>query len=776
MSRPTTTWSARLEAVADTDLPDRADAFDLAPTSLSMTDPHGRIIAANDAFWKLFGHDPTTTLDVGMLSRDEDQDWTLSYLTQLITGETEEFTSVKRFVRADGTEFDGHVAIRAIRRDDRCIGMIASVEPIDLRPVIDDQRVRKLLEHSAGTLTLIDADGRVIETSGRYRTTMGYPPEFWENRTIIDLLIPEDAARVLAMRDDIVAEPDRVVTGDFRVQGADRRIECLEVTAVNMLNDPDLAGIVLSSRNVTKEREDTAAIGALRDEAVAEAERRSHLLATVSHELRNPLHAMTGMAELLSSDESMASSQRGLAAALHRQLTHLASVTDDLLDTARLEIGQFELRPGAVVVRDLIDDIVRVGRSAADGRITVESIVDDDVPHLITTDPARMQQLVGNLLGNAIKFTDRGSAVVTVRRSAAERISVTVADTGAGIPADELDHVFQAFSTATTSGDRRGAGLGLAIVRRLVEALGGTIEVTSTVGEGSTFVVDMPFTLAERSSPVDAIPAETASRTRPRILVVEDTVVNQELARHQLERLDMDAVIAGSAEIGLELLAGETFDAVLMDHQLPGMNGRDATRELRRRGIITPVIGITASSTAADERACIDAGMDLFLPKPAGLDQLRAALATVLHRQPDRMPDRMPVSPGTAATGGAEGDGAPTNAVEVTELESLAAELGDRSIVEGLVRTFLGELDTRGADIVGADAELAARQAHTLKSSARLLGAHQLSDACALAEHDEQARAGIGDLARAARVELLAWLDRPQSTARPPHPTGPAPT
>ena len=274
---------------------------------------------------------------------------------------------------------------------------------------------RKLLQHAAGTLTLIDADGGVIETSGRYRNTLGYPSEYWETRTILDLLIPEDAERVLAIRDEVVGTPGREVVGDFRVQAADGSIEVLEVVAVNMLHDPDLAGIVLSSRNVTHERADSAAVAKLRDEAVGEADRRSRLLATVSHELRNPLHAMSGMTELLASDDSLPPDAHELASTLHRQLIRLADVTDDLLDTARFDVGQFEIRPTQVVVRDIVDDVVLSARSAADGRLMVTSTVADDVPFTITIDPARLQQILGNLLGNAVKFTDEGGVHLAVQ-------------------------------------------------------------------------------------------------------------------------------------------------------------------------------------------------------------------------------------------------------------------------------------------------------------------------------------------------------------------------
>ena len=740
--------------VSDDFTPQISDAFRDAAISLSLSDPNGRIVAANDAFYELFGHDPSTELDVGMLSRPEDEDWTLSYLTRLVTGEIPEYRTVKHFVRADGGEFNGQLALRTIRRDGRCIGMIASIEPTDVRPVRGSVRVRKLLEHAAGTITLVDELGTVLETSGRYRETLGYPPEFWEERTILDIVVPEDLPSMLAMRDEVLAEPDQAITRDFRVEAADRSIETLEVAALNMLDDPDLRGIVLSTRNVTAERSDRTAIAALRDEAVAEAERRSRLLATVSHELRNPLHAMSGLTELLASDGSLGPSQRDLAGSLLRQLRHLTSVTDDLLDSARVEVGRFELRPAPVAVRDLVADVVQAGQSSADGRIEVSGTVSDEVPHLITSDAARLQQVLNNLVGNAVKFTDVGSVRLTVAvgvdDAGAEVLEFVVADTGIGIPVDQITRVFEPFSTASTSGDRRGAGLGLAIVQRLIEALEGTVNVQSAPGEGTVIAVTIPLVAAtvEQGQVPEPTPVATGRR---RILVVEDTPVNQELAKHQLDRLDMDCVIAGTAEIGLDLLDREAFDAVLMDHQLPGMNGREATREARRRGIVTPIIGVTASSTAADERACLDAGMNAFLAKPVGLDRLSESLQLVLRPE---------VSAETVQATAESRPGDASDAVDESILDELADELGDRSVVEGLVRTFLGELGDRESDIATGSAELVARQAHTLKSSAKLLGAMRLAEVCAAAETDSAARSEITAAASAARTGLSAWLDR----------------
>ncbi|MEM9040183.1 MAG: ATP-binding protein [Actinomycetota bacterium] len=739
------------------------EAFDDAPTSLSLSDVEGSVIYANRRFYELFGHDPEAELRVSDLSRPEDLEWTASYLQQLVSGEISRFQTVKHFRRADHTEFDADLTIRSIHHGQECVGMIASVEPVALRPKVDDVRIRKLLEHSAGTLTLIDADGHVVETSGRYRATLGYPEEFWEDRTIFDVLVPEDAARVLAMRDDVLSEPGREVTGDFRVIGADRRIETLEVTATNLLDDPDLRGIVVTSRNVTRERADRRAVEAQADDAVAEADRRSNLIATVSHELRNPLHAMTGMAELLASDRHLTSEQHDLAVALQRQLTRLADVADDLLDTARFEVGEFRLRPGSVDVRDLLDDVVRTAQSAAGDRLEVGVRVADDIPHTLTADGARVQQILGNLLGNAVKFTERGSVTIDVRRDG-DTLVAAVVDTGPGIAPDDADRVFEAFTTLPSGGGRRGAGLGLTIVHRLVEAMSGGIAVSGRPGVGTTFTVRLP--LLETASDAGT-PVAPSSPTAPHavVLVVEDTPVNQDLARAQLTRLGHECLIVSSAEDGLLTLESETVDVVLMDHQLPGMNGRDATREIRRRGWSVPVIGVTASSTAADERACLDAGMNAFLPKPVGLDRLRDVLTTVLT-------DRTAASSAPHDPGGSLGTETADAVVAATvhqpaidrsALDELVEELADRSTVEQLVGSFLDELDARSADIAGSDDTAAARQAHALKSSAALLGATELADACREAERSPERRNDIHELARAARIELEQWVDEGRS-------------
>jgi PAS domain S-box-containing protein len=733
--------------------------FEHAGLALVVTDAAGRVLHANEHFRQLLGWSAADDIDISTITPAEDHEWTRTYVGRIVRGDDDRFRTVKRYVRRDGSEFSATLTIRPLVRNDHCVGIIGAIQPVERRELVADPRVGKLLEHNASTITLVDSAGNVIETAGRYRTTLGYPPEFWEARTIFDILIPDDAARVVAMRDDVLSEPGCVVVGDFSVLDAGGTSHVLEVTAVNLLDDSDIEGIVITSRNVSEERAIRAELTALRDEAVAEADQRSRLVATVSHELRNPLHAVTGLSELLASDESLPTSLHELASTLHRQVTQLARVTDDLLDAAQLEIGAVGLRVGPTRVRQIVEDVARLGRAAKTGRqVTVRALVDDRVPPVIDTDGARLHQLLLNLVGNAVKFTAEGEVVISVAcgEPAGDtlQLDVKVRDTGRGIPSTDVVRVFEPFQMAANAGGERGSGLGLAVASRIVNRLGGTIDVTSEVGQGSTFHISFPVTLSDAPVEIPNDPTASAGLSGSRvILVVEDNAVNQELARHQLTRLGAVGVVVGTAEEAIELAVSRPFDAILMDHQLPGMNGRDAAREMRRRGVTAPIVGVTASATAADERACIEAGMDAFLAKPVGLARLGSTLDAVVLRNPT---DAAPSVPGDLVVGAS----APAaDAVDVVTLAELADDLGDAALVVTLVETFLGELDRRREAISGGDPERIAREAHTLKSSARLLGAIHLATACEQVEADPSRAHLVDGHATAAERTFRSWLD-----------------
>ena len=698
-----------------------AEALLHAPVAWSLFDLDGHGVAGSREFAAVFELTPDDLVGLPFEAMIEpgDRGHTGEVLAQLRTGDLAEYVSMQQAPRPGGGDQLVRLTLRALERDGQRVALFSTATPVTDAARFDAHRIQKLIENIDDTISLIDENGSLIETSGRYKPILGYPSEFWADRTIFDLLHPDDALRVLAMREQVIANPGSVVTGEFRVEAADGSYQPVEAHAVNLLHDPDVSGIVVTSRNISERKALMRDLAESRDAALAEAALRTRLIATVSHELRNPLHAMAGLAELLTTSSGLQDDASSLANTLRRQIDGLTTVIDDLLDSSRLGVGAVSLVAQPVLLRSLVDDVVALAGLGARGKpVAVLAHVPDDVPLWVMGDETRMRQVLSNLVGNAVKFTAQGEVLLMVT-AAAEGLQFDVSDTGHGIAPAEMGAIFEPFTSGKNAGDRSGAGLGLTIVRQLVELMSGTIQVVSDLGGGSTFTVTLPVLECD-APPAVAEPAPPPLTTvgQP-VLVVDDNAINQILAESQLARLGMRAVVVGTGEAAVELLAmGEGPDLVLMDYHLPGIDGLEATRQIRaletQTGRRSVIVGVTAATAAADRRACEEAGMDDFLPKPVSL----AVLGEALRRWVQHVPTV----------------GELPNTVDTTVLDSLAADLGDAQVVTELVRTFLDELHGRRTALADACAEgdivAAKRAAHTLKSSSFLLGAMELGRAC----------------------------------------------
>lgn len=369
--------------------------------------------------------------------------------------------------------------------------------------------------------------------------------------------------------------------------------------------------------------------------ALAASRAKSVFLATMSHEIRTPLNGIVGMAELLSGTP-LGADQRQSLRAIRTSADLLLDVISDVLDYSKLEAtgvqierGPHDLRALALALHDVLG-----GRAAAAGlAFTV------DLPALeVQIDAGRLRQVLINLAGNAIKFTPQGGVVSITGRVLDERLRVEVSDTGPGISGAAQAHLFKEFSQVDGSNTRThgGTGLGLAISKRLMEAMGGRIGVISEIGQGSLFWVDLP---AGPVAPADSLAEPRKSvvaalRFTGRALVVEDNEINRQVAGGLLRNLGLDVDFAQNGQEALDLVAGNPPDLVLMDMQMPVMDGLDATRHLRASGFSGPIIGLTANAFTADREACLAAGMDSFLAKPATRDKLAAAVAPLLQAAP----------------------------------------------------------------------------------------------------------------------------------------------
>jgi signal transduction histidine kinase/CheY-like chemotaxis protein len=366
---------------------------------------------------------------------------------------------------------------------------------------------------------------------------------------------------------------------------------------------------------------------------------KSAFLANTSHEIRTPLTAIAGYADLLLEDldRPVARSERlEMVETIRRNAEHLRRVLGDVLDLSRIEAGRVELELGELDAAQILADATQLMNVQAEHKgLSLELELAPDLPSRMLGDATRLRQVLVNLLGNAIRFTERGGVRVSAARDGAERLAIEVSDTGPGLSAEQIARIFEPFVQGDSSTTRThgGTGLGLTISAALVELMGGTLDVRSTPGRGSTFRVALPIANPPAgSSPAARAQPACAPAPPPglRVLVAEDGPDNQRLIRTFLERLGCRVEIAGDGEAALaRLLAGDkAFDAVLLDMQMPVMDGYATARELRRRGIELPIIALTANALAEERVRCLAAGCSDYLSKPID----RAALAACLAR------------------------------------------------------------------------------------------------------------------------------------------------
>ncbi|MBL8227533.1 MAG: response regulator [Bryobacterales bacterium] len=392
--------------------------------------------------------------------------------------------------------------------------------------------------------------------------------------------------------------------------------------------------------------ERTAELNAARDEAerarvkAEDAARvKSEFLATMSHEIRTPMNGVIGMIQLLEAT-TLAKAQREQLDVIRSSGELLLTIVNDMLDLSKIETGSLHLENVDFSLPALLEDCVDLFRGQAAGRklqLTLE--VAPDCPVFVTGDPTRIRQIVLNLTGNSMKFTETGWVRIRAAREINPEgrhggVRVSVRDTGIGIAEDKLAEIFKAFTQAESSTTRRygGTGLGLTICDRLVGAMGGSITVTSTLGEGSEFTFVLP--LAEAPEPGIAELAETRGAPEPglRVLVVEDNVVNRRITEALLHKLGCAVTSVDDGAKAVEAATHHEFDAILMDCHMPRMDGYEAASRIRRLDGVAgsvPILALTASASPEDRERSRQAGMDGHISKPVTLEDLRTALSTI---------------------------------------------------------------------------------------------------------------------------------------------------
>ncbi len=467
--------------------------------------------------------------------------------------------------------------------------------------------------------------------------------------------------------------------------------------------------------------------------ALKAARLKGEFIANVSHEIRTPMNGVLGMIQLLLATE-LSRKQKGYATKLRTSANALMSVLNDVLDFSKIDAQKLELRPRPVSPSALVNEVVELFQAQAELKsLALRAELSDSVPDGVLLDPDRMRQVLSNLVGNAVKFTEHGS--VTLSLTAKElgpgrvELSYSISDTGVGIPEGGAPELFEAFSQIDGSLTRRhgGTGLGLAISKRLVSLMGGEISVSSALGQGSVFTVrvaadEAPLSqvLPRASEAPGALRGRLAGRGR--LLVAEDNPVNREVLSELLAELGCEATLVENGAEAVTALENHEFSAVLMDCQMPVLDGYEATRRIRaaENGRRTPIVAVTAHAFHEEREKTRAAGMDEYLTKPIALGELAAVLDRVLPKRDLTTETSLPPLDPTHRRGA--------------------------SVVRAFMKHVPGQIERIKRAVAGGDSQDLAAAAHRLKGSCLAFGATRMTEVCAALE------AGAADPAQLSRV------------------------
>ncbi|MFO0653276.1 MAG: ATP-binding protein [Polyangiales bacterium] len=510
-------------------------------------------------------------------------------------------------------------------------------------------QLRSILGSTVDGILAVDRAGRVVRTNRRFAELWRIPASIVERgddeallRFVVDQLADPEA---FLRKVESLYQSDEELTDTVRFTDG-RLFE--RFTAPLLLNGENV-GRIWSFRDVTARDEAERAHVAARVAAEAANRAKSEFLANMSHELRTPLNGVLGNIQLLEMT-ALDAEQREYVSAVTASGRNLLSLINDILDLSKIEADKLVLDASPFSLRACVDGAVAMQRARArEKSLTLTAVMPDDVPEALLGDELRIRQILLNLVGNAVKFTHAGEVTVSVavleRVGDAVRVELCVADTGIGIAPALVGDIFKPFVQADTSITRRygGTGLGLAICARLTERMGGSIAVESVEGVGSTFRVSLPLTAlpsdaASAQSPPQPIEALWADAPR-KVLLVEDNPVSRRLGVVLLTKMRHEVTAVEHGRAALDALVRERFDLVLMDIQMPVMDGTAAIAELREReretAAHTPVIAVTACASKDEERALLGAGFDGYVRKPLGVRELVEQMRHALRNRRD---------------------------------------------------------------------------------------------------------------------------------------------
>ena len=616
-----------------------------------------------------------------------------------------------------------------------------------------------------------DVQGRYLGCNHSFAETFSSPEQGGViGKTVFDLLSLEDAQDIHNHDQALIASPGRQSYElKMVVKGGEQRSFVYHKATLTR-PDGSVWGLIGAITDITERYRWEGDLIKARDAAEAANQAKSDFLANMSHEIRTPMNGIIGMTDLVL-DSQLDVEQREYLGIVRSSADALLRLINDILDFSKIEAGKLQIEN---MTFDLQAELVNLIRplqvSAQQKGLSLRLDMAADVPVHVRSDVGRLRQILINLIGNAVKFTERGDICLEVRVEARSNGIVTlsfgVRDSGIGIPVDKLAHIFEAFSQADASTTRKygGTGLGLTISSRIVEMLGGTLGVESTVGVGSYFHFSLPLGMASARENDDhlAVTTEKADQTAPpmTVLLVEDNPVNQLVASGMLQKWGHQVTVAANGAEALLLLETGRFDVALMDMQMPVMGGIEATQTIRRReaerGLPRQVIvAMTANAMAEDRDACLAAGMDDYLSKPINAKELADKL--------DCFRNRLGLPRLASATLAGSFDYSQA-------LDSMDAEILDL-VTPLFLDAYSNDLETLAVASAHGDTSTIHATAHSLKGTLGVFGAEpavrRVTEIETLAKGGQVSE--VANLLADLRMEVEALADVLRSRSLPTH-------
>jgi len=497
---------------------------------------------------------------------------------------------------------------------------------------------KAVVEDGSDLIFIVDYEGNILYHNASVHDTLGYRPKSLIGKNFFDFILPDTLP---ILKEAFKQSQKRAYTQkiEFQFLCKDRSYKFLEFNAINLKHKEKLDGFILDCRDITQRKKDA-------EELVRLGKAKEQFLANISHEIRTPINGIAGMVTLLSQNQTP-HEQDAYLSAIRSSAENLKVIINDLLDLSAIDSGKLKFEKIPFNLTDLLPSLINTFTyQAREKKLNLGYSIDDKLNKILLGDPVRLNQILINLISNAMKFTHSGSIHVNCTSDRDQKnvcwVRIEVSDTGVGIPMEKINTIFESFSQADASVTRRygGTGLGLTIAKQLVELQNGRITVISQEQVGSTFIVLLPYTKTKSISKTASVTEKKNLESKEYaldVLLVEDNDINRLYAKTILKNWNCFTETAENGLVAIEKLKANNFDVVLMDVQMPVMDGYEATHAIRMMSSPLkdiPIVALTANATKTDVEKCFAAGMNDYLPKPFTPDDLYRKLFNELKIKP----------------------------------------------------------------------------------------------------------------------------------------------